>query len=84
MTTDTGSIAKTAMIRARTQPSLKNKAEKILAVLGMNPSEAINLFYKQVLLQNGLPFEVRIPNKLTKSVMRDTDRTIDRMKSIKA
>ncbi len=64
---------KDAMIRARTTPKLKREAEKILDTLGLSPSEAINLFYKQVCLRHGLPFAVLIPNELTdKTLKRST------------
>jgi DNA-damage-inducible protein J len=36
----------------------------------MSPTEAITLFYKQVALQHGLPFEVRVPNAETLEAMR--------------
>ena len=49
------------MIRARVEPSLKSDAESVLLVLGLTPTEAITLFYKQVALQHGLPFEVKNP-----------------------
>lgn len=58
-------MAKTAMIRARTEPYLKNKVEKIFQLLGLSSSEAINLFFRQVSLRQGLPFEVKIPNTAT-------------------
>lgn len=58
-------MSKTSMIRARTEPELKNKVEKIFKTLGLTSTEAINLFYQQVRLQDGLPFEVKIPNSKT-------------------
>ncbi len=64
-------MAKTEMIRARVEPALKEKAEEVLDALGMTPTAAITLFYKQVALQNGLPFDVRMPNATTRKAMRD-------------
>ena len=63
-------MAKTEMIRARVEPELKQDAEDVFSTLGLSPTEAITLFYKQVTLQNGLPFEVRIPNAETLEAMR--------------
>ena len=40
----------------------KEKAESILSTLGIPASSAINMFYKQIILQRGLPFEVKIPS----------------------
>lgn len=50
----------------------KQHVEAILEKLGMNHSEAINLFYAQVELLKGLPFDVRIPNKITGKVLSDS------------
>jgi DNA-damage-inducible protein J len=63
-------MAKTEMIRARVEPDLKHDAEAVFSTLGMSPTEAITLFYKQVTLQHGLPFEIRIPNAETLEAMR--------------
>jgi len=64
-------MAKTEMIRARIEPDLKHRAEDVLETLGMTPTEAITLFYKQVTLHKGLPFVVRVPNAATRKAMRD-------------
>ncbi len=52
---------KSANLYARIEPDVKEKAESILAALGIPASNAINIFYKQIILQRGLPFEVKIP-----------------------
>ena len=56
---------KTATIRTRIEPSLKSEVEDILAELGLTASETVHLLYRQIKLQRGLPFEVRIPNAIT-------------------
>lgn len=66
-------MAKTAMITARIEPSLKADAEKVLSKLGISTTDAISLFLTQVRLQKGLPFAVRIPNKTTLKAMRDAE-----------
>ncbi len=63
-------MSKTDMIRARVEPELKREAEAVFSALGLSPTEAIRLFYKQVSLHHGLPFEVRIPNAATREAMR--------------
>ena len=65
--------AKKAMIRARAGRKLKAKAEATLQKLGLTPSTAINLFYQQIVLQQGLPFQVRVPNRATRRAMRDAE-----------
>ena len=64
---------KSATVRARIEPNLKNKAEKVFRELGLSTTQAINLFYRQVELRNGLPFDVVIPNKTTRRTFLDTD-----------
>ena len=64
---------KSATVRARIEPDLKNKAEKVFRELGLSTTQAINLFYRQVELRNGLPFEVVIPNEATRRTFSDTD-----------
>jgi DNA-damage-inducible protein J len=59
------------MIRARVEPALKQDAEAVLDKLGMTPTEAITLFYRQVTLYRGLPFPVRIPNAATRKALQD-------------
>ncbi len=53
--------AKTANLYARIEPDVKEQAESILSALGIPASNAINMFYKQIILNRGLPFEVKIP-----------------------
>lgn len=54
--------AKSANLYARIEPEVKEKAESILSELGIPASNAINMFYKQIILHRGLPFEVKIPS----------------------
>jgi DNA-damage-inducible protein J len=58
-------VAKTGMIRARVEPDLKRQAEELFSELGLSATEAITLFYKQVTVHRGLPFDVRMPNAET-------------------
>ena len=66
-------MAKIATVRARIEPWLKEDVEKLFKKMGISTTEAINLFYRQVKLRNGLPFNVVIPNKTTEKVFKDTD-----------
>ena len=49
---------KTANIYARIEPDVKDQAESILSTLGIPVSSAINMFYKQIILQHGIPFDL--------------------------
>lgn len=53
-------MSKIANVYARIEPDVKEQAEKILQELGLNASSAINMFYKQIVLRQGLPFEIRL------------------------
>jgi DNA-damage-inducible protein J len=52
---------KSANVYARIEPNVKEQAENILSELGIPASNAINMFYKQIILNRGLPFEVKLP-----------------------
>jgi DNA-damage-inducible protein J len=68
-----GKDTQSGTIRARVSPSLKTEVDGILAELGLNASEAIRLFYRQVALRKGLPFLVNIPNATTRKALRDAE-----------
>jgi DNA-damage-inducible protein J len=75
---------KTAAVHSRIQPEIKEKAENILHRLGLSPTEAIRIFYTQITLRNGLPFDVAIPNKKTVQALEDsrTGRNLERFDSV--
>jgi DNA-damage-inducible protein J len=64
-------MKKTAIITARVDPELKQRTELVLRELGLTPTQAITLFYKQVNLHKGLPFPVNIPNAETRQAIED-------------
>lgn len=57
---------KTAMVRARVEPELKEHAETVFHRLGLNVTQAITMFYRQVELRGGLPFDVVVPKAVTR------------------
>jgi DNA-damage-inducible protein J len=66
-------MAKTETIRTRVDSKLEARAEEVFNELGLTPSDAIRLFYRQVALRKGLPFDVAIPNAATRRAMRDIE-----------
>ena len=64
---------KVAEIRSRIEPDLKENATRVLASCGLNVSDAVRLFLRQVVAQNGLPFEIKAPNALTRAAMEEAD-----------
>jgi len=66
-------MSKSAIVRARIEPEVKEKAESILAHLGVSTTQAISMFYKLVILRKGLPFDVAIPNAVTRRTCKAAD-----------
>ena len=66
-------MKKSAMVRARLEPDLKTQAEHIFHRLGLNATQAITMFYKQVELRDGLPFDVVVPTTTTKRTFEASD-----------
>ena len=67
-------MAKTDTLHIRIEPSVKQRAEETLKDLGLSITEAINVFLNQVILNDGIPFEIKKPryNKETIQAMEDT------------
>ncbi len=55
------SINRTANISTRIEPEVKKRAEAVLSEMGITPTEAVRLFYKQIALHKALPFDFKIP-----------------------
>ena len=55
-------MARTSNIFARVEPDLKEQAEQVLSQLGIPMSNAVSMFLHQVVLQRGIPFEMKLPN----------------------
>lgn len=53
---------KTASVHVRIKEDTKKQAEAILEELGISRSVAIEMFYRQIILNKGIPFDVAIPN----------------------
>ena len=70
-------MSKSAMVRARIEPQLKENAEKIFQKLGLSVTQAITIFYKQVEIRNGLPFDLVIPTDETAKTFAATDANQD-------
>ncbi len=54
-------MARTASVFTRVEPSVKEQAEEVLEQLGIPMSNAIGMFLRQVALQRGIPFEMKLP-----------------------
>ena len=54
-------MARTANVFARVEPELKEQAESVLDQLGIPMSNAVGMFLRQIVLQKGIPFEMKLP-----------------------
>ena len=70
-------MSKTANPYARIEPDVKEQAEAVLSALGIPVSNAINMFYKQIILQRGIPFELKLPKSILHELSQLTDSQFD-------
>jgi DNA-damage-inducible protein J len=64
----------TTTIQARIDTQSKKDAQKILNFLGLSMSEAITLYFRQIILRRGIPFDIEIPNELTAKTLANADK----------
>ena len=60
-----------ATVRARVDSALKKEVEEIFDDIGINTSQAINIFLKKVKRERGIPFELKVPNETTINAMKE-------------
>jgi DNA-damage-inducible protein J len=65
---------KTATIHARIDPETKRNSEAILQELGITPTDAVRLLYRQIALRGEFPLELKVPNEVTAQILDRTDR----------
>lgn len=70
-------MANTTAVYARIDTGLKDNAEAILAQLGITPSSAITMLYSQIVLQKGIPFDLRLPTARPTAIGGMTQAEID-------
>lgn len=71
-------MAKSSNVVARVEPEIKEQAEGILAQLGLPVSVVINSLYRQIIMCNGLPFSMTVPNDSTaREAVNDAPSTQD-------
>ncbi len=72
-------MAKTETLRTRMEPELKAEGEAVLAALGLSTTEAVTMFFRQIVMQRGLPFEVKIPNDETLAAFKEAKDTPEKL-----
>ena len=66
-------VVKMATITARVDENVKKEAETLFKKMGLNMSTAMNLFLKKCILEQGIPFELKVPNRQTLEAMQETE-----------
>lgn len=61
-------MARTANVFARVEPEIKEQAESVLDQLGIPMSNAVGMFLRQIVIQRGIPFEMKLPAKRPLSI----------------
>jgi len=64
----------TATVHARIDAKTKCASERVLHKIGMTPTDAVRLLYRQIALRKEFPLELRVPNKLTATTLDKSDR----------
>jgi DNA-damage-inducible protein J len=70
-------MAATAFVRARIDEALKEEAAAVLADMGLTVSDVIRIVLTKVAKDKALPFEMRVPNKLTAETLAKSERGED-------
>ena len=70
-----------SVINIRVNDEVKKEVEAIYKEIGLNMSTAINLFLKKCILEQGIPFELKVPNKETMKAMEEVKKGIGLSKS---
>lgn len=76
----TTQVTQEARISSRIDANLKRQGEAILAEIGIKPSQAISIFYAQLVRQRGFPFELKVPNKETLEAIEEMRDPVRRAK----
>ena len=70
-------MAATAFVRARIDETLKNEAAAVLADMGLTVSDVVRILLTKIAKEKALPFEMRVPNKLTVETLAKSERGED-------
>ncbi|MFC2424422.1 type II toxin-antitoxin system RelB/DinJ family antitoxin [Fusobacterium polymorphum] len=66
-----------AVINIRVNDEVKKEAEIIFKFLGLNMSVAMNLFLKKCISENGIPFDLKLPNNETIEALEETNKILN-------
>ena len=72
-------MSKTGYITARIEPKLKQSASRVLTRIGVSTSDAITMFLRQVVMRQGMPFDVAVPNAQTQRAIEELENPAKRV-----
>lgn len=67
-------MSKNSTIQIRIDSEIKKDTTALLERLGLTISDAVGIFFRQVLLNKGIPFDVKIPNKTTVKTLSESEK----------
>ncbi len=70
-------MAATTFVRARVDEDLKEEAAEILATMGLTVSDFVRIGLTKVVHEQGLPFDMHVPNKSTAEALARSERGED-------
>ena len=70
-------MAATAFVRARIDETLKNEAAAVLAGMGLTVSDVVRIALTKIAKEKALPFDMRVPNKLTAETLAKSEQGED-------
>lgn len=65
-----------AIINIRVNEDVKKEVENIYKEIGLNMSTAINLFLKKCIVEKGIPFDLKIPNRETIEAIKESEKIL--------
>lgn len=79
-------MAKTSSMNIRIEPNLKKQVEEILKDLGMNISDAVTIYFKQIVLTDSIPLQIKRPkfNKETLEAINEADEIMKKPENYKS
>lgn len=66
-------MAATTMVHVRVDEKTKAQATKALDAMGLSVSDAVRVFLTRVAAEKRLPFEIAVPNAVTRAAMNETE-----------
>jgi len=69
-------MAKTSTIHVRIEPEIKEQVDNILTEIGISTTDAVNMFFRQVIRYQGIPLDLRIPNAETIAAIEEVEEMI--------